>query len=66
MSEDPRSARALYDGSAGAWARNEPSSVSDFTARPAVSADNKYLYFISNRGAQKERDDSLQIWRITF
>jgi len=36
VSEDPRSARALYDVSAGAWARNEPSSVSDFTARPAV------------------------------
>jgi ubiquinone/menaquinone biosynthesis C-methylase UbiE len=36
VSEDPRSARALYDGSAEAWARTEPSSVSDFTARPAV------------------------------
>lgn len=36
MTEDIRSARALYDGSARAWARNEPSSVSDFTARPAV------------------------------
>jgi SAM-dependent methyltransferase len=36
MTEDPRSARALYDGTVQAWARNEPSSVSDFTARPAV------------------------------
>jgi SAM-dependent methyltransferase len=36
MSEDPRSARALYDANVRAWARTEPSSVSDFTARPAV------------------------------
>jgi SAM-dependent methyltransferase len=36
MSEDPRSARALYDASVRAWARTEPSSVSDFTGRPPV------------------------------
>jgi SAM-dependent methyltransferase len=30
------SAEELYDRSAAAWARREPSSVSDFTARPAV------------------------------
>lgn len=36
MTEDVRSARELYDGSSKAWARKEPSSVSDFTARPAV------------------------------
>jgi SAM-dependent methyltransferase len=36
MSADPRTARELYDHSSRAWARTEPSSVSDFTARPAV------------------------------
>lgn len=33
---DQRSTRALYDASAGAWTRNEPMSLSDFTARPFV------------------------------
>jgi SAM-dependent methyltransferase len=33
---DPRSARELYDHSSQAWARREPTSLSDFTARPAV------------------------------
>jgi ubiquinone/menaquinone biosynthesis C-methylase UbiE len=36
VAEDPRSARELYDESHTAWARREPSSLSDFTARPAV------------------------------
>lgn len=36
MSERSPSAQELYDRSATAWARREPSSVSDFTARPAV------------------------------
>jgi SAM-dependent methyltransferase len=33
---DPRSARELYDQNVTDWARNEPSSLSDYTARPAV------------------------------
>jgi SAM-dependent methyltransferase len=33
---DARSTRDLYDASAGAWTRNEPISLSDFTARPFV------------------------------
>lgn len=36
MAQDSRSARDLYDEHVGAWARLEPSSLSDFTARPAV------------------------------
>jgi SAM-dependent methyltransferase len=36
MAQDSRSARELYDESVGAWARTQPSSLSDFTARPAV------------------------------
>jgi SAM-dependent methyltransferase len=36
MTEDVRSTRDLYDASAGAWTRNAPSSLSDFTARPFV------------------------------
>jgi SAM-dependent methyltransferase len=36
MSADPRSTRDLYDASAGAWTRNQPSSLSDYTARPFV------------------------------
>jgi len=36
MAEDPRTPRELYDHNVSAWARHEPSSVSDFTARPAV------------------------------
>jgi toxoflavin synthase len=38
MAEDPRSTRELYDQSAAGWTRKQPSSVSDFTARPAVLA----------------------------
>jgi SAM-dependent methyltransferase len=33
---DTRETRDLYDRSAPAWVRNEPESLSDFTARPAV------------------------------
>lgn len=36
MSVDPRATEALYDGTARAWTRNEPLSLSDFTARPFV------------------------------
>lgn len=36
MLEDPRATRELYDETASAWARNAPSSLSDFTARPFV------------------------------
>jgi toxoflavin synthase len=36
MTADIRSTRDLYDASAGAWTRNEPISLSDFTARPFV------------------------------
>ena len=36
MPTDRQSPEALYDASAQAWARLEPSSLSDFTARPAV------------------------------
>lgn len=36
MAHDIRSARELYDESVGAWARTQPSSLSDYTARPAV------------------------------
>lgn len=36
MGQDSRSARELYDVSSSAWARTTPSSLSDFTARPAV------------------------------
>jgi ubiquinone/menaquinone biosynthesis C-methylase UbiE len=36
MTQDPRSARELYDESFSGWARTQPSSLSDFTARPAV------------------------------
>lgn len=36
MTFDPRSTRDLYDATAAAWARNEPSSLSDYTARPHV------------------------------
>lgn len=36
MSIDRRAPEALYDGTAKAWARNEPISLSDFTARPSV------------------------------
>ena len=38
MPTDRQSPEALYDASAQSWARNEPSSLSDFTARPAVLA----------------------------
>jgi ubiquinone/menaquinone biosynthesis C-methylase UbiE len=33
---DPRSARELYDHNASDWTRTTPSSLSDYTARPAV------------------------------
>ena len=33
-----QSTQTLYDKSASCWARNEPTSLSDFTARPAVLA----------------------------
>jgi SAM-dependent methyltransferase len=36
MTRDARETRDLYDASAGAWTRNAPSSLSDFTARPFV------------------------------
>jgi SAM-dependent methyltransferase len=36
LSAQEPSAEELYDRSAAAWARRAPSSVSDFTARPAV------------------------------
>ncbi len=36
MASDPRAPQALYDDSASAWTRTTPSSLSDFTARPAV------------------------------
>jgi SAM-dependent methyltransferase len=36
MTADVRSTRDLYDTSAGAWTRNAPISLSDFTARPFV------------------------------
>jgi SAM-dependent methyltransferase len=36
MTADTRSTRDLYDASAGAWTRSQPSSLSDYTARPAV------------------------------
>ena len=36
MTGDPRATEALYDSSAAAWTRTTPSSLSDFTARPAV------------------------------
>lgn len=36
MSDDPRGTRELYDASAGAWTRNAPASLSDYTARPFV------------------------------
>jgi SAM-dependent methyltransferase len=36
MTPDVRSTRDLYDASAGAWTRNAPISLSDFTARPFV------------------------------
>jgi len=32
--------------------------------RPAVSSDGKYVYFLTNRGAIKEREPFLQIFRI--
>lgn len=36
MAQDSRSASELYDDSVGSWARTQPSSLSDFTARPSV------------------------------
>jgi SAM-dependent methyltransferase len=36
MAGDTRSTQALYDQGAASWARRGPSSLSDFTARPAV------------------------------
>ena len=36
MVQDARSASELYDQNVGAWARLQPTSLSDFTARPAV------------------------------
>jgi ubiquinone/menaquinone biosynthesis C-methylase UbiE len=36
MAQDSRSARELYDENVGSWARTQPSSLSDFTARPSV------------------------------
>jgi ubiquinone/menaquinone biosynthesis C-methylase UbiE len=36
MADESQSARELYDRNVTTWARREPSSVSDFTARPAV------------------------------
>jgi SAM-dependent methyltransferase len=36
MVQDSRTARELYDENVGAWARTQPTSLSDFTARPAV------------------------------
>lgn len=36
MHHDPRTARELYDHNASSWTRTAPSSLSDFTARPAV------------------------------
>lgn len=36
MTQDSRSAQELYDESSSGWARTQPSSLSDFTARPAV------------------------------
>ena len=36
MSVNHRAIEALYEGAAEAWIRNEPSSLSDFTARPIV------------------------------
>lgn len=36
MAGDSRATQALYDQTAPAWARLEPSSLSDFTARPFV------------------------------
>jgi SAM-dependent methyltransferase len=36
VTQDTRSARDLYDENVGDWARTQPSSLSDYTARPAV------------------------------
>lgn len=36
MTIDPRTTRDLYDTTAGAWTRNQPTSLSDYTARPFV------------------------------
>jgi ubiquinone/menaquinone biosynthesis C-methylase UbiE len=38
VAPDIRSARELYDDNVGDWARTQPSSLSDYTARPPVLA----------------------------
>ena len=35
-----------------------------FDTAPAVSADGRYLYFFSNRGARKANDEALHIYRM--
>ncbi|HWF17889.1 MAG TPA: hypothetical protein VG754_01395, partial [Verrucomicrobiae bacterium] len=39
-------------------------SNGSFDASPAISSDGKYLYFFSNRGAQRTGQESLQIFRL--
>jgi Tol biopolymer transport system component len=37
-----------------------------FDSCPAISSDDTRLYFFSNRGAQKQGEESLQIFALPF
>jgi TolB protein len=50
----------------GRGAERQLTNNGSYDSRPAISPNGRYLYFLSNRGATRDDEANLQVWRLEF